>query len=587
MDNFEDGQKTKKSGGLLVVLLLVIIIVAAGAGYYFLKINKPRYVFEKVIDGFVSSDNMENIDYKTAKVTANVTAKINSDEEEVEAISDLLNDAKLTIVSEVDTENKKDCIGLKLTKASDKLVDAKLMLDEESKNMYVDLGDFFEKTLQVDLSEVLEDEIEADITDTKISSFGQMINQLKAEQIVKDTVKSQLKEEYFSLETVTVDGKNLTKNELKLSGEEFVTIVKNIFNDLANNEEYLSCYKEKEDVKDSLKEVVDSLEDVDVNKKTYIIVDIYTSGIMKNVERVDFIIDDGEDKVALQITKKADGQYTYKLGDDKTSIEGEVKINLGKADYEFEISMKYEETEFVFNLNGDIVYDEAIATVNTKGAVDVEDLSMEDIYEIMGNFSESKLYEIIEDVTGSDDSVFGLNDEDDFSFEEEEEEDDEDKVEEKKESKKSNSSAGNIVKTYDGDEIKFNIPDGFEKYSSDSDSYKLFEKETRNGDIDVDVTVSYETMSEYKKSIESKAKRYEEDEDYSNVELSDPETVEVNGNKFTKQTLKYDYNGYSTINYYNEYYSYEIDSEYIYTVEIEGADLISDEELNAFLTIEQ
>ena len=587
MDNFENGQKTKKSGGLLVVILLVIIIIVAGAGYYFLKINKPKHVFEQQINALLSSDT-EISKYKTAKVTTNLTAKVNSDEEEVKQVADLINDAKLTILSEMDIENKEGVIGVKLTKAKDDLVDAKMKIEEESQNMYIDLGDFFEKTIKLDVSEVLDDEIE--ISDTSISSFGKMVNTLKAEQIAKDTIKSQLKEEYFSAENATIDGNKFTKNELKLSEEEFITILKNIFDDLADNEEFLNCYEDKDDIKETLKNAAESLEDVDVNKKAYITIDIYTSGIMKKAERVDFIIDDGSDKLALQITKKADGQYAYKFGDDEVSIDGELKINLGKNDYEFELSMKYEEIEFIFNLNGNVVYDEELDSIKTKDAVDINDLSMEDINKIISNFSKSKLYEIVEGISGSYESSSDLK----FDLEDDNQEDDDSsneksdkEKEEKQETKKNSSSADNIVKTYDGDEIKFSIPDDFEIYSSESDTYKLFEKRTDNGDIDVDVTVSYSTMDGYKKSIESKAKRYEEDEKYSNVELSDPETVEVNGNKFTKQTLKYDYNGYTTVTYNNEYYSYEIDSEYIYTVEIEGADLISDKEINTFLTIEK
>lgn len=422
MENFESEQKKKKSGGLLVVFLLIIIAIAAGAGYYFWKISKPKYVFEKSIDGFLSSDTStinDTTKLKTAKVTTDISAKINSDEEEIKAVADLLNDAKLTLVTEVDFENKEDVVGVKLVKAKDDLLDAKMKIEEESQKMYIDLGELFGKTIKLNVEDVLEDEIKTQ--DTSVSSIGQMINELKAEQIVKTEIKSQLKDEYFSTEKASVDGNNLTKNELKISGKEFIDMLKTICNDLANNDEFLSCYEDKDAVKDSFKDFVENIDDIEADKDTYIIIDIYTSGIMKNVERVDISVDDESEKVTLQLTEKGDNQYAYKIVvDDKTEIEGDLKVKFNENDFVFEISMKYEETEVALSINGNIVYDEELEKFDTKNAVEMDDITMEDYYEIMGNLSESKLYQIIEEMSGSYDSTS------DYYFDDEEEVDDND-----------------------------------------------------------------------------------------------------------------------------------------------------------------
>ena len=427
MDNFNDGSKKKKSGGLLVVFLLIIIAVAAGAGYYFLKISKPKYVFEKAIDGFLSSDVTTTDDitkYKTAKLKADVTAKVNSDDEDIKVVSDLLNDAKLTFTTEIDFENKEDVVGVKLVKSKEDLLDAKVKVEEESQKAYLDLGEFFGKIIKVDIEEVLEDEIKAE--DTGVSSIGQMISELKAKQIAKDEIKSQLKEEYFSADKASVDGVNLTRNELKVSEKEFLEIVKNICNDLANNDEFLSCYEDKDSVKDSLKDVVEKVNDIETDKDTYIIIDIYTSGIMKNVERVDFSVDDGDEKISIQFTEKGDDQLTYKVvQDDKTELEGDLKVKFNENDFVFEISMKNEEIEVSLSINGTMVYDEELDKFDTKNAVDINEISMEDYYEIMGNLSESKLYQIIEEITGSSDSDSYLYDEEDEDSDDEDDDDEE------------------------------------------------------------------------------------------------------------------------------------------------------------------
>ena len=420
MENFEKESKKKKSGGLLVVLLLIIIAIAAGAGYYFWKISKPKYVFEKSIDGLLSSDISTTNDitkFKTAKITTDISAKVNSEEDEMKAIAEILNDAKLTLTTEVDFENKEDVVGVKLVKEKDDLLDAKMKIEEESQKMYIDLGELFGKTIKLNVKDVLDDEIKTQ--DTSVSSIGQMVNELKAEQIAKTEIKKQLKDEYFSTEKVSLDGTNLTKNELKISGKEFVEMLKTICNDLSNNEEFLACYEDKDAVKDSFKDFAENIDDIDVDKDTYIIIDIYTSGIMKNVERTDISVDDGTEKITLQLTENGEGRYIYKIVvNDKTEVEGYLKLKIDKKDFAFEISMKYEETEVTLNIHGNVVYDEEIEKFDTKESVEMDDITMEDYYEIMGNLSESKLYQIVDEVLGSYDSSSNsyLDDEDDDSF---------------------------------------------------------------------------------------------------------------------------------------------------------------------------
>ena len=233
MENFGEGKKSKKSKGLLIVLLLIIIAVAALAAYYALTINTDRYIFDKQISKILSGDT-EITDYNTVKTTFDVTAKINSDDEDLKEVSDLINDAKLTVASAVDTENKEEVVGLKLAKASDELLDVKAKVEEESQTAYVSLGELFDKTIKIDLAEILDEEFS--IEDTNISSIGQMVNAQVAQNILKDEVKSQLKDEYFSSEKVSVEGKNLTKNEIKLSSKELVNVLKTIFKDLSEND---------------------------------------------------------------------------------------------------------------------------------------------------------------------------------------------------------------------------------------------------------------------------------------------------------------------------------------------------------------
>lgn len=590
MEDFNQ-KKPKKMKGLLIFLLLIIIVVVVFAGYYFFKINTAKYVFESSINKLLSAENAEATvkDFKTVKASFDIGAKINSDENELENISDLINDAKLTVTSSVDTENKEEVVGLKLTKSNDKLIDAKVKIEEENKKMYVTLGELFEKTIKVDYEEALEDELE--IKDANISSIGKMKNPNLAQEIIKKEIKSQIDEKYLSMEKIDVDGKKLTKNEMKLSSEDFLNIIKTIFKDLSDNEEYLACYDNKDEVKDSLKDAVDSIEKLDNVEDVNIIFDIYTSGIMKKVERVDFIVDEEGEETSIQFTKIEDGQYSYKIiSENEEALGGNIKFNIENNDFSFEISMKYEETEVVVSINGSISYDEEIEKMNTKGAISLDEFTEEDTNELLNNFLESKLYEIIAEASESYYSEFELDDED-YTFDSEKfEEYDEDELideeenQDTKESKSDKSSTG-MLKTESGDEVKFIIPKEFELDSEDGDYYKVFTKEVDDDEIRVEVSTNYQTMDEYFDAIEEKTKKYEQNKGYTNVYLTERETLKIGENEFEKVTLTYDKEVYSVTSYTKTYIAYKVDSKNIYTVEIDEADLMSDEDIEAFLTI--
>lgn len=412
MENFENEKKVKKSKGGLILLFTLVIVCLAILGYYFFKTNNPRYIFESQIKDILSSD-VEETNFKTAKVTTNITANINSSDEELKKISDIINDAKLTMISEVDTENEDAYVGLNLTKASDNLIDAKIKVEEESKKMYVNLGELFDKVIELDLSDVIKEDEE--ISDTNISSLGQMVDSIKAQKIAKEEIKKQLKDEYFSKENVNIDGKNLTRNEMKVSEKEFVNVVKSVLSDLSENDEFLSCYKDKEDVKKAFKETIEKIDDSELDDNSFIIIDIYTSGIMKKVKRIDLSLDEKNNKISIQITQIDENTYSYKIiKDDEMIAEGKLSIKNGKNDYNLQISVKYEENEYVFNIDGNVVYDEKIDTIDTENSVNINDLSMEEMFQIIDNFSQSKLYEIVESVSGSEsyNSVLELDDSD-------------------------------------------------------------------------------------------------------------------------------------------------------------------------------
>lgn len=581
--NFEpiqgEGSNSKKTNKLIFVLIAIIIVIVALIAFYALKFNTPRYVFDKKIDQYLSSDE-ENSDFNTLKFNADFEVSIDSKESEVKEVSELLNDAKFSFSTELNKEKQEELVGIKMSKSDEELINANIKLEAESKNLYINLGELFKKTIQLDISEISDESFE--IADKNITTFSQKINSEKAEKILKKEIKSQLKDEYFSSEKATIDEENVTKNKLRMTAKQFSDAIKNTCKNLSENEEFINCFEDGETVKEDLEKIIKEVEDLEIdNEEIYIEIDVYTKGIIKNIKRVDLLTEEDDEQVSIQIKKLSDEEYEYKLFDNEDQVfEGTFKYKGEDNNFEFEISAKADGTEVTLKSKGNVAYDEELSEFDTSKAVNYQELTTEDMYEIVGNFMSSKLYKTLESLSNANTSLLG----DDIEVYEED--DDEDNSNDKSTSNTEN----NVVKTYNDDTIKFNIPDGFEIYSSDSEYYKLFEKEVGDNEIEVDVSTSYETLDEYIEDVKEQ-EDYKDDENYKNYKVSDVKEIEVNGNKFKKIIITYDY-GFSEdeedwISYSEAYIACEIDKENIYTVEIDGADLISDNELEQFLTIEK
>lgn len=557
---------------LLFVIIATVVVIVVIVAYYVSKTNAPRYIFDKTINQYLSS-NEENLDFKTMQLNADLEMSIDSEESDAKEVSEFLNDAKFSVSTEVDREKQEEIIGIKMLKSEEELINAKAKLEAESQNLYVNLGEFFKKTIQLDMSEISGET--AEFANTNSITFAQQINSKKALEIIKKEIKSQLKDEYFSSEKATIDDESLTKNQLKLTARQLVDAMKNMYQNLAENEEYIACFEEGEKVKETLKKAAQQFEDLDLEEAEDVDVEIniYTKGIAKNIKRIEIATQEEDEKAIIEIKKLNDEEYKYKVFDNEEQVlEGTLKVETDDDKFEVEISAKADETEVKLKITGNVVYDEELSDFDTENAVSYQELTTEDIYELLGNFMNSKLYKITEELSNTNSALLDT---------------DKDEIEKDNEEKSSNKEV-NIIKTYEDVSIKFNIPEGFDAYSQESDSYKLFEKKLNDGSIEVDVASEYSTLEEYINEVKEKAEYYEKEDDYENVKMSDVEELDINGNKFKKITISYNYEFLDDKTPVTEaYIAYEVDKNNLYTVEIDGANLMNDSELQQFLRIEK
>ena len=272
-EKFEPINEPKaKSNKLFIIIAIAILLVIVLAVVVMAGSNSPRAIFEKQIDKILTYENAEN--YDTMKANIDLEMNVEGEDQSAKEIADLFNDSKISFNVEVDNHSQDQVYGIKLVKSGEELIDAKAKLEAESKKAYLDLGKFFNKTIEVDASEMLEEIADTDATETL--TFGQMISAKKVETILRKEVKKELKNEYFSSEKVTIEDENVTKNALKMSGKELKELMQNVCKNLADNDEFINCFKDGQEVKNSLKEMETELEDAEISDDMEFEIDIYT-----------------------------------------------------------------------------------------------------------------------------------------------------------------------------------------------------------------------------------------------------------------------------------------------------------------------
>lgn len=387
----ESGNKSKKM--LLIVGIILIIIVALIA--MVMVMNKtPKAIFEEQIDKLLSYENAE--DHKSMKMNMELSMNVEGGQE-TEEMANLLNDAKMSFNVEVDNETKDEQYRIELTKGDNEIINASAKMDSESEKAYINLGELFNKTIEMDISEMFEDGANA----TESLNFMQLLTAKKAEAILKKEIKAQLKNEYFTSEKSTIDSENVTKNMLKMSGKELKDTIKTICQNLSQNDEFINCFENGDEVKSMLQDIIYEVDDDKISDDTYLELDLYTKGIFPKIVRVDFVITENNQEIRIQVTQVSNEEYAYQiLQNNEQAIEGTVKIQDNDNQAKVEVTATAEGTTVTATATGNVVYDEELSQFDMNDVVATEELTMEDIMILYGNFLQSNLYDIIEQFSG-------------------------------------------------------------------------------------------------------------------------------------------------------------------------------------------
>lgn len=585
-------KKGKEKTILLLIAILLVLAIVIGGIYYFIIGNKPDKMYKKLVGNTIDSytNEMTNMDYKTAKTGLKLDANIDVDGLD-KNIVDLINKIDLDIDVQMDNENKKFLMNLKADYDKDDLLDVQMYSDVEKEKTYMQLENLFNKPIEV---EELDNEFytyfKEALENQKMTSEQKKSLQ-KAMKIVKKELMNVIKVEYCEAtkEEINVNGKkvNTTKNTIKMNQKQLKNEIITVLTNLKDNGEFINCFEDKEEVSQSLENLIEQMEMMNENDKSTIEIAVYTSGLMQKIEKFEFILaeETSRQTVTVSATKTDKNAYFLEMLqneqaictgtlhiEEKSKNEGKVQLeidipNAGKIKLGIEYRQKFNEN---------------IDEVDVANSVKTNELTSEDQQTVMENLQKSKLYELIESFSGG--NVLGLmgNDTDDDDNEDSSLYND---MSDDDNNDNTNATKDNEIVSYDeSKKITFQIPQGY-KVSYASDSYKSLEKDG----VSIKISTAYGNKDDYYEDLQDTKKYYEEnsaDRNYKNITLSDVKTMQVNGRAFNHATFSYESSSFGASTKYETLYIWsELSDKDVIDVQVRNSEDLTSQELREILTI--
>lgn len=559
-------KKPKKKWKIILGIILAIIIIAiiALVAVYFLVFSTPQYIFASTVDSIF---NMKAQTYNTVKSAVTLNGSVQFEDESInEQLTDLEN-FSINIGSQIDYQNQSEIVDLGLQYEDESVVGARFYFKDGE--MYTLLDGLYDDYIKVDLETEQANLMQELLDLTKVQ--GKQENLIKAMSILGNEIKGQISNVGTfekSTEQMTLNGenKNVTRVSLLFNAQEFSTVVINVCNNLANNNEFIQCFEESP--KDALLDIVASLEDGEPSSDDTVRISIYTQGLLN--ETIGFgldlnLADNTELSINMNIMKETDDLYTVSYTQGDNYINGRIEIaraenteenQTGDAKITLEVS---DLGTMELNMGYAYSYNQAVDEVDTRNSVNAEDLTQEDMNTILENLMQRPLIgdlmtNIISSSMNNNSNTLGTT------------------------TLQNQVSDNGYIVTYE-------IPTEFMYDSSlSTDSLKSFT--TINNDIQASTSIKYYTDDQaYINLVDNNYSIYTNNTFYHNVSVSDLQTLSVGNYEFKYKSISYE----TTTGSVNQSISlwYRLNNEYIYTVDINSiGTTISDDIIMPFLNIQ-
>lgn len=365
----ENSNKNSKKG--LAIVLIIIAVIVAGVLFYFFRPVSAKETFVRAINSTIDYSKEKYLKTEeTTNTTITLSGKIDTQAESGKEIANYINQSKLMFNVQADTKNKRALLSADVDYQNENLLSGKIFYQNDGK-IYFYVQDLFDKYFKYDINELLNDEEDkGQIKEFLTGTASEKNDMAKASQILKGVISENLKDEYFSKENTN----GMTKNTMKLSSTDIGTLAKNIATSLKDNQEFLSCFEKKEEMKKMLENV--SKNETTKQYNAYLEVSIYTKGLKKEFVKAECAITSNGETVKFTIKNEKIDNNTQKLTIETDEIKDFGKVTLN-------IEVKNTNTTDLDN-------------INVSDSVNINEISTQDTLKLYTNLTKMKLYKYIQ-----------------------------------------------------------------------------------------------------------------------------------------------------------------------------------------------
>lgn len=376
---FRDAKKKTFPIGMLFVIFILLII--GGCFYYYFIIDSPKNLFLTIIKDKFNGIKLDDTTYNIINYDYSFDINIETSNKEYLDIINILNQISITGHTDIDIKNKKNYTILNTLYQEKDLFGFEVYF-ENSNNIYLKLNNIYDKVIK---SKIENKEDDINNTINEISSKKIITSLTNA--IIDTSKNADYLKEYTTLNDNIVKKITLTIN--KQFKESF-------YNNLLNDKDFITNYSKykgitEEEVKEIIKKEKSSLGEETGEISLYL-------SILKN-EFIMLDISSDNDKVTII---KENDKYNYKIYTDSIiEYQGYISIISNNNDYKINITHEdiEEELSFEINFNISYEYDNNINSLDTNNAIDYEDLTEEDMNQIMLNLMKNNvIMTLIEDI---------------------------------------------------------------------------------------------------------------------------------------------------------------------------------------------
>ena len=558
----EQTVKPRKRHSIITIgiILAVVIVIVAIILISMSLMSTPEKLYKKLVSS-VSNSFDSALEFNSANVSIN--ADMSTDIEELKESVDGLN---LGFNVQYDKEIEEYIAKVDVQKGQDPYLNLTAMINLLDKKLYIGESNLYDKLICIDIPEEQINNIRVALSE---QSNNLNTDDLKnVTKIVTDTINNELKADMFTSEkiTVNVDGKDkkVKDNVLSITYDELVELVNNVAENLKKNEEFMSYFQDKTYVEQSLDDFVNDVEMMDEYDYE---LHIYTSGLFNSVVGFAFVQTDNilEESYVLEFLKQnnVSGTVTFDLvsGADKARVlSANMLINEAtnnKVNMDISMDLR-EQGNLTLSLEILSDYNNGIEALDVSNSININDMTDEDLQQILGSLMTTPLFGNLAQMgeTEISGSISGVD---------------------------------NYLTTFSDRKVYVNVPSTFEEIYN-GNYIKSYTKDTDLGYCDVELNTDSYTEEEFLDYLNDKLDYYKESGDYIDVTISEPETINAGQREYKKVTLRYTYsasNGSFIMPYQSDYYYTLIEDDEVYYVEVSDEDgIITQDELNTFLTID-